>query len=622
MSELLKGKTQKKEIGTITKINGPVVVAKGLIGHGIGDLVLIGNEERVMGEILKIKGEETIIQAFDNTEGLCINEQIRNLCFPLSVELGPGLLTNIYDGIQRPLKKLEELTNSPYISISKLNALDRLKKWHFTPALSENAEVHGGDVLGYVQETTKIKHLIMVPPNVQGKIYFLVEEGLYSVDDVLCKIKSLKTGKVQEIQMYQRWPVRVPRPYVSREISAIPLITGMRIIDLLFPIAKGGTVAVPGGFGTGKTIIQHSLAKFSDADVIVYIGCGERGNEIAEIIESFPKLVDPYTNKPLIERMIIIANTSNMPVSAREASLYCGITMAEYYRDMGYNVLILADSTSRWAEALRELSARLEELPTEGGYPAYLSSKLSDFYERAGYVSLLGSPNRKGSVTVVGAVSPPSADFSEPVTKATKRFVRAFWALDVRLAYSRHYPAINWIESYSLYDNLSDWWTDWQKKMHLDFDKKSLFGLRSHSWKDLRTDISALLSQGEKLTNYVQLIGKENLPQEQQLVLFVMQLIKQNFLIQNAYNEIDRYSSPFKTIVIASIIYYFYENSMELIKIGIPLFKIQELECIQTINQLRFLIKNDDFSPITSLKAQIDREFEILKNRMKKLLEV
>ena len=618
MSELIKTDLEKKPVGYISKINGPVIVAKDFVGQKIGDLVLLGAKELIMGEILKIIGEESIIQAFDETEGLVLGEPVRNLGYPLSVELGPGLIGNIYDGIQRPLKQMEAKTNSPFISTSKLDTLDREIKWHFIPTKKVGDNVQGGDFIGYVYETINIKHSIMVPINIKGVITEIVGEGDYNVDEIICKLKNEETGKINDLSMHQRWPVRISRPYLKRELSTTPLITGMRVIDLLFPIAKGGTVAVPGGFGTGKTIIQHSLAKFSDADIIVYIGCGERGNEIAEIIENFPKLLDPYSNRPLIERMIIIANTSNMPVSAREASLYCGMGMAEYYRDIGYNVLILADSTSRWAEALRELSARLEELPTEGGFPAYLSSKLSAFYERAGYVSIAGSPSRKGSITVVGAVSPPSADLSEPVTKTTKRFVRAFWALDVKLAYSRHYPAVNWIDSYSLYDNLSGWWENWSSTSELALQIKSLFGFWSRSWKDIRVEFLTLLTEGEKLANYVQLIGKENLAQDQQLILFIVQLIKQNFLIQNAYNEFDAYSSAYKTLIISSMIIYFYDKGQDAIKNGIPVFKIQELDCIQQLNQLRFTIKKDDIKPVSMLKRLIDADFESMKRTSKR----
>src|SRR5271157_994950 len=442
--------------GTITAINGPIMRVENLEGAKIRDMVLIGDMQLV-GEIIRLSENVTTVQSYEQTEGVHLGEKVQTMRRPLSMELGPGLLDQIFDGIQRPLKEIYKQTGSFVSRGIRLPALDRSKSWEFTPIVKIGDELVGGDAVGMVQETPLVKHYILVPPNLKGTVTFIQDFGNYTVDEV---VATIAIGNVtNDLKMYHYWSIRTPRPYHNRTLPFEPLITGMRVLDLLFPIAKGGTVAVPGGFGTGKTVVMHNIAKWSNADIIVYIGCGERGNELADVLEEFPELQDPKTGRPLMERTIFIGNTSNMPVAAREASIFTGLTMGEYYRDMGYNVATIADSTSRWAEALREISGRLEEMPAEGGYPAYLSSRLSSYYERAGAIDTLGTIHRPASLTLLGAVSPPSGDFSEPVTKTTKRFVRAFWSLDAKLAYSRHYPAVSWIDSYSDYDNyVENWW--------------------------------------------------------------------------------------------------------------------------------------------------------------------
>jgi len=444
--------------GVIVRISGPVVEAEGMTGAQMHEMVMVG-KENLRGEIIRIEKDHAVIQVYENTSGLRPGEKVKGTGKPLSVELGPGLIGNIFDGTQRPLEVLAERTGVFIRRGINVPALPRDKKWHFTPKVKAGDVVYEGDVIGVVEESGLIEHRIMVPPNIQGKISEIADEGEYTVEEGIAKVRM--GDETRTLRMFHTWPVRRPRPYKRRLTPKIPLITGQRVIDTFFPIAKGGTASIPGGFGTGKTITQQQLAKWSDADVIIYVGCGERGNEMVDILLSFPKLVDPRSGRSLMERTILIANTSNMPVSAREASIYTGVTIGEYYRDMGYHVALMADSTSRWAEALREISGRLEEMPAEEGYPSYLPTRLGEFYERAGVVETLGSKSRIGSLSIIGAVSPPGGDFSEPVTTHTKRFTRAFWALDKELADARHYPAINWIQSYSEYvDEVSEWWTE------------------------------------------------------------------------------------------------------------------------------------------------------------------
>ncbi|MCP4761680.1 MAG: V-type ATP synthase subunit A [archaeon] len=579
----------KKSIGKIISIDGPVVGIAGLIGPKVGDIVKIGNK-RLVGEVIKLIGKKAIAQCYDYTEGLKIYEPVENTNFPLSMELGPGLLNTIFDGIQRPLEKIDSFIKSGL----EILPLSREKKWNFKPLKKIGDQVSQGDIIGEVQETKTLIHKIMVPFGLKGKISS-IEEGGFTLEDEIYTI--IDDNKKNSLTMLQKWSIRNSRPYRTHIYPDSPLVTGMRVVDLLYPVARGGSVAIPGGFGTGKTVTQHNLAKFADADIIVYIGCGERGNELADVLNQFPKLTDPRTKRPIMERTILIGNTSNMPVSAREASIFSGLTMAEYYRDMGYHVALLADSTSRWAEALREISGRLEEMPTEGGYPAYLATRLANFYERAGYIVPYGLPDRSGSITLVGAVSPPSGDFSEPVTKTTKRFIRAFWALDAKLAYSRHYPSISWVNSYSLYDEFLEKW--WQNI--------------GTGWKESRNKTSEILSQSDELQNIVQLMGKENLPNDQQLILFVAELIKNSFLIQNAFDEVDRYCSPEKTLKLIKIILLLYENGQKMLRYKIPLFKITSLPIIEEINRAKSSVPNDKVLKLDEIEKELMNQFKELE---------
>lgn len=517
----MKKGTENRTQGVLKRISGPVVTAVGLDAH-MYDVVKIGHEE-LMGEVIKIQGENIIIQVYEDTAGIRPGEPVENTGLSLAVELGPGLLTSIYDGIQRPLEVLVEKMGDFIERGVSAPGLSHEKKWEFVPTAKAGDVVKAGDVLGTVQETN-IVHKVMVPPNSKGGTIKKIAAGSFTVDDTVC---TLEDGT--EIAMLQRWPVRVPRPTKEKLNPDIPLITGQRILDGLFPIAKGGTAAIPGPFGSGKTVTQQQLAKWSDAEIVVYIGCGERGNEMTEVLTEFPELEDPKTGKPLMERTVLIANTSNMPVAAREASVYTGITIAEYFRDMGYDVSLMADSTSRWAEAMREISSRLEEMPGEEGYPAYLAARLSEFYERAGRVVTLNGV--EGSVSVIGAVSPPGGDFSEPVTQNTLRIVKVFWALDAKLSQRRHFPAINWLDSYSLYlDSLTEW-----------YDTEV-----SPEWNPLRAWAMAILQKEAELQEIVQLVGSDALPDEEQITIEVARLIREVFLQQNAYDAVDTYCSMSK----------------------------------------------------------------------------
>ncbi|MCS7121743.1 MAG: ATP synthase subunit A [Archaeoglobaceae archaeon] len=510
------------EVGEIYRISGPLVVAEGLKAR-MYDLVKVG-EEGLMGEVVGLAGERVLIQVYEDTSGIKPGEKVVNTGMPLSVELGPGLIGNIYDGVQRPLPVLKEKAGDFITRGLEAFALDRKKKWEFKPTVKKGEKVKPGEIIGKVQESPMVEHRILVPPNVKGGEIREIYEGSFTVEETIAVLAD-----ETELKLYHKWPVRIPRPYLEKLPPVVPLITGQRIFDTFFPIAKGGTAAIPGPFGSGKTVMQHQLAKWSDANVIVYIGCGERGNEMTEVLEEFPELEDPRTGRPLMERTVLVANTSNMPVAAREASVYTGITMAEYFRDMGYDVAIQADSTSRWAEAMREISGRLEEMPGEEGYPAYLASRLAEFYERAGRVKTLSG--LIGSVSVVGAVSPPGGDFSEPVTQNTLRIVKAFWGLDAKLAGRRHFPAINWLISYSLYiDTLNDWF------------KNNV----SEEWPELRRWMMEVLQEEANLQEIVQLVGSDALPESQRLLLEVARIIKDFYLIQYAYHEVDSYCSPQK----------------------------------------------------------------------------
>ena len=513
-------------MGKIVKVSGPLVVATGMEEANMADVVRVG-EQRLIGEILTMTGDSASIQVYEETSGLGPGAEVVTTGSPLSVELGPGLIENIYDGIQRPLEVIREQTHSNNLPRGvEVPALDREKKWEFTATVEPGAQVVGGDILGTVQETPSILHKIMVPPRLKGKI-ISIQSGPFTVTETVAVLEQ-ENGKQVELSMMQKWPVRVGRPYKRKHPPVVPLQSGQRIVDTFFPVAKGGTAAIPGPFGSGKTVMQHALAKWSDVDVVVYIGCGERGNEMTDVLREFPELVDPRTEESLMKRTVLIANTSDMPVAAREASIYTGITIAEYFRDMGYAVAVIADSTSRWAEALREMSGRLEEMPGEEGYPAYLSSRLAQFYERAGSVTCIGSDeDRRGSLTAVGAVSPPGGDLSEPVSQATMRIVKVFWALDSSLAYRRHFPAINWLTSHSLYlDSLKPWYDE-----HLGKDF-----LANREWA------MAVLQEEASLNEIVQLVGKDSLSAKDQITLEVAKMIREDFLQQNSFVDIDSYS--------------------------------------------------------------------------------
>ena len=510
--------------GTITKVSGPLVVATGLADANVSDVVRVGSQ-RLIGEILQMKGDSASIQVYEETSGLGPGAQVETTGTPLSVELGPGLLTNIYDGIQRPLTEIRDATGDTIARGVEVASLNRKKQWEFKPTVKAGDIVKGGDVLGTVQETTAILHKIMTPPGVAGVVKS-ISGGKYTVDETVAVVKDDKGGE-HKVTMMQKWPVRVARPYKHKYMPSRPMNSGQRVIDTLFPIAKGGTAAVPGPFGSGKTVVQHQLAKWSDVDIVVYIGCGERGNEMTDVLMEFPELKDPRSGESLMQRTVLIANTSDMPVAAREASIYTGITIAEYFRDMGYDVAVLADSTSRWAEALREMSGRLEEMPGEEGYPAYLASRLAQYYERAGVVECLGSDSRQGSITAIGAVSPPGGDTSEPVSQSTMRIVKVFWGLDSSLAYARHFPAINWLTSYSLYvDTLKDWYDE-----------------QFPGFMALRDKAMAILQEEESLNEIVKLVGRDSLSDADQMTLETAKMLREDFLQQNAFVDEDAYSS-------------------------------------------------------------------------------
>lgn len=520
----------KKEIGILYRIAGPVVVAKGLQAR-MYDVVRVGNE-RLMGEVIRIEGDNAVIQVYEDTTGITPGEPVENTGEQLSIELGPGLLASIYDGIQRPLPVLQKQMGDFIFRGVDAPGLDHTKRWLFKPLKKKGELVKGGDIIGEVMETKLFSHKIMVPPAMNGKITD-IKAGDFTVDDIIC---ILEEG--QKITLMQKWPVRKPRPYQKKLAPAVPLLTGQRVFDVFFPLAKGGAAAIPGPFGAGKTVSQQQLAKWSDANLIVYIGCGERGNEMTEVLTEFPELKDPQSGAPLMNRTVLIANTSNMPVAAREASVYTGVTIAEYFRDMGYNVAVMADSTSRWAEAMREISSRLEEMPGEEGYPAYLATKLAEFYERAGMVIPLGT-KQQGSVTLIGAVSPPGGDFSEPVTQNTLRVTKTFWALDAKLAQRRHFPSINWLTSYSLYQDALEPW----------FAKEV-----ASEWRMLTSKLMAILQEEDKLLEIVQLVGSDSLPEKQQLTLEVARLVREFILQQNAFHDVDTYCPPEKSYLLMKTI--------------------------------------------------------------------
>ncbi|MDD3307238.1 MAG: V-type ATP synthase subunit A [Acetobacterium sp.] len=584
---------ENKIKGIISAINGPVIKGKNMTSFKMREMVTVGNKH-LIGEVIVLEGDVGTIQVYEETEGLKIGEVITPTGKPLSLKLGPGMLKNMFDGIQRPLEKIQELSPIFIPEGIGLLSIDDQKQWVTTLTVNTGDVLLAGSVFGTIQETEVIENRLLVPPNVSGTVIEVVPNGSYTIEDVLVRIQDQK-NQVHELKMAHEWPVRTPRPNAYRRETLVPLITGQRVIDIFFPIAKGGTAAIPGGFGTGKTMTQHQLAKWSDADIIVYIGCGERGNEMTEVIEDFPKLIDPRSGKSIMERTVLIANTSNMPVAAREASIYTGITIAEYYRDMGYAVAMMADSTSRWAEALREISGRLEEMPAEEGYPAYLPSRIAEFYERAGSVETLGGDD--ASITIIGAVSPAGGDFSEPVTENTKRFVNVFLALDKSLAYARHYPAINWLESYSGYIKiLSDWYED-----NVAEDCISL-----------RNKMLELLYEENKLQEMVMLVGEDVLPDDQRWVLEIAKIIKVGYLQQNAYNKDDTYVPLQKQYVMLKAIEYLYDSGREGLKLGIPTSQLKDLDIFSQFIKMKYTIPNDDLSGIDRLKDEIDQHFEIL----------
>ena len=536
--------------GTITKVSGPLVVAENLADANVSDVVRVGSQ-RLIGEILNMTGDKAAIQVYEETSGLGPGAVVETTGMPMSVELGPGMLDNIYDGIQRPLPEMRALSGDSITRGTDVPALNREKKWDFVPVAKPGDKVIAGDVLGTVQEPSAILHKIMVPYGVSGEVVSL-NAGEHVVTDVVAVVRDAK-GVDHELTMIQRWPVRIARPYTKKYVPSRPMNSGQRIIDTLFPIAKGGTAAVPGPFGSGKTVVQHQLAKWSDVDIVIYIGCGERGNEMTDVLMEFPELKDPRNGEPLMKRTFLIANTSDMPVAAREASIYTGITIAEYFRDMGYDVAVLADSTSRWAEALREMSGRLEEMPGEEGYPAYLASRLAQFYERAGVVECLGADDRQGSVTAIGAVSPPGGDISEPVSQATMRIVKVFWALDSSLAYARHFPAINWLTSYSLYmDTLAPWYTE-------------QFG---EGYMANRTKSMHILQEESELQEIVRLVGQDALSPADRLTMETAKMIREDFLQQNAFVDEDAYSSYAKQYRLLDIILHYDELCREALTKG------------------------------------------------------
>ncbi|WP_288749060.1 V-type ATP synthase subunit A [uncultured Treponema sp.] len=579
--------------GKITRISGPIVFAEGLDGCGLYDVVDVG-EKKLIGEIIRQNKGKATVQVYEDDTGMCVGEKIVCQQRPLSLRLGPGLVGTIYDGIQRPLKTMAENSGAFLLPGERTEPLDVSKVWHFEAldGIAQGSPIKPGLAIGTVKETESITQKIMIPPTVRGRVLMTFKgSGDYTVDDAIAT-----TELDEEIKLSQYWPVRQPRPYADKLEVSEPLITGQRVIDVFFPLSKGGTAAIPGGFGTGKTMTQHAVAKWCDADLIVYIGCGERGNEMTEVLTEFPELIDPRTGRSIMERTILIANTSNMPVAAREVSLYSGITLAEYFRDMGMHVAIMADSTSRWAEALRELSGRMEEMPAEEGFPAYLPTRLASFYERAGRIISLNG--QEGSVSVIGAVSPPGGDFSEPVTQHTKRFIRCFWALNRELANARHYPAIGWIDSYSEYAaEVREWWEN-----------------HNPVWWQVRTEALELLKKEQRLEQIVRLVGPDALPDSDRLILKVSEMIKNGFLQQNAFDDIDMYCSSEKQIMILELIVKFYRKALNVVKNGCPLTKINSLSVSNDIVRIKMDIPNDKLDKIQEIQLRMDTQFSELES--------
>lgn len=579
----------------ISRINGSVVKAKGNDDFSVQDMVYVGTI-RLVGEVISVDGDEATVQVYESTSGLKPGEPVETTGEPLSVYLAPGIIGNMFDGIQRPLEKLYETSGDFITRGQQMENLDTQKKWHFIPVLQEGVQVGALSVFGEIPETGSVRHKAMIPlplsgvaSAADGVLEYIAPEGDYTITDCIAKVRA-ENGELREIRMLSRWPVRIPRPYKKRISADEPLITGQRVIDTLFPLARGGTAAIPGSFGTGKTMTQHQLAQWCDADIIVYIGCGERGNEMTEVLEDFPGLKDPRNGRSLMERTVLIANTSNMPVAAREASIYTGITLAEYYRDMGYDVAIMADSTSRWAEALREISGRLEEMPAEEGFPAYLPSRLSEFYGRAGRI--VSYNDAKGSVSIIGAVSPQGGDFSEPVTQNTKRFVRCFWGLDRELAYARHCPAINWLTSYSEYiDDMTKWYNE---KLGSDF-------------LEMRAKMIKLLQEENDLMEIVKLVGADLMPEDQKLILEIGRVIRAGFLQQNAFHEVDTFVPLEKQYAMMSLILFLYDRCVELTRMGVPVSVIKDTKFFDDCISMKYTVGNKDFSQIDRLREKFDK---------------
>ena len=585
-----------KKTGTIYGINGPVIYLEGDPGFQMNEMVYVG-EENLIGEVIGLTSDRTTVQVYEETSGLKPGQQVTGSGAPVSVTLAPGILDNIFDGIERPLSEIAK-SGGPYISRGvNVSSLDTEKKWKTHITVKKGDHLYPGAIIAEVPETRAIVHKVMIPPDLEGEVTDVVSDGEYTIEEPLLTLR-LPGGTEKKLSMTQKWPIRVPRPTAKRFPATQPLITGQRILDTLFPLAKGGTAAVPGGFGTGKTMPQHQVAKWSDADIIIYIGCGERGNEMTQVLEEFTHLVDPKSGNPLMDRTTLIANTSNMPVAAREASLYSGLTLAEYYRDMGYHVAIMADSTSRWAEALRELSGRLEEMPAEEGFPAYLASRLSAFYERAGMMQNLNGT--EGSVSIIGAVSPQGGDFSEPVTQNTKRFVRCFWGLDKSLAYARHFPAINWLTSYSEYlSELAPWYMDHVDKRFVDY----------------RNRIVYLLTQESSLMEIVKLIGADVLPDDQKLILEIAKVIRVGFLQQNAFHKDDTCVPMEKQFKMMEIILYLYKKSRSLISMGMPMSVLKEDKIFDKIISIKYDVPNDRLDLFDDYRKQIDDFYDAVVER-------
>jgi len=588
----------KIKTGIITKVSGPLVVAEKMSGSRMYDVVRVG-EKKLVGEIIELSGDTASIQVYEDTSGIGPGEEIYRTDKPLSVELAPGLIESIFDGTQRPLDRIMEMSGNYIARGMDVPPLDRKKRWNFIPLKKRGDSAGPGTIIGKVKETEIVEHRIMIPPGISGMIDD-ISEGNFTITDTVCRLK-LESGYA-DITMLQEWPVRIPRPYLRKIPPQEPLRSGQRVIDTLFPVARGGTACIPGPFGSGKTVVQHQLAKWADADIVVYIGCGERGNEMTDVLLEFPKLIDPESGYPLMKRTVLIANTSNMPVAAREASVYTGITIAEYYRDMGYSVAVMADSTSRWAEAMREISGRLEEMPGEEGYPAYLSSKVAAFYERAGRIKCLGDEEREGALTVIGAVSPAGGDLSDPVVQATLRVVKVFWSLEDKLAFQRHFPAISWIRSYSLYDEAIN--------SYLDNNVDKMFS-------SIKKESIRLLEKEEELEEIVRLIGLESLSGADRLTMKITKIIREDFLHQNAFHDIDTFTSIKKQFNMMDLIIYFFHSLDEQIKKGVPFSSFEQMEVEEEIGRMKY-IEESDISKISQLRKKIDDE---IKSRTEKKTE-